>query len=442
MTRTMAAFVYFALYCVVALLPLQVALVSDPHAQPRGFLIELGTAFGLVGFSLILLELALVTRIRTLSDSFGSDTLLQLHRGFALVAATLVLVHTLVLAPSWGGWSALNPFSANGAQNSGALAFWALTLLILTSGGRRQLRLPYNGWRLIHRSSSVALLLAACTHVLMVSGYSASPALRNLVLLLTLGFGGLLFNYLLIRPLRLWRKPWRVTANTDLGADTRLLAIEAQGHAGFRFEPGQFAWLITGRNPYSREQHPVTIASSAEVIGSDCGQSYAIKDLGDWSGKRVPALAPGARLWVEGPYGALSVDRMPAQGFVLIAGGIGITPMRSILLTLRDRGDARPCVLFYAVNDFSRMVFREELQQLRSQMNLTLVFVLEHPEPGDVCERGRITKAMLERYLPAQRQHFQFLICGPNPMMDIMEHLLFELGIPDDRVHSERFNQV
>ena len=442
MTRTMAAFVYFALFCVVALLPLQVALVSDPHTQPRGFLIELGTAFGLVGFSLILLELALVTRIRTLSDSFGSDTLLQLHRGFALVAAALVLCHTLLLAPTWGGWEALNPLSATGAQSAGAVAFWALALLILSSVGRRQLRLPYHGWHLIHRGSSVALLLAAAAHVLLVSGYSASPALRNLVLLLTLAFGGLLLNYLLIRPLRLWRKPWRVIANADLGADTRMISVETDGHPGFRFEPGQFAWLITGRSPYSREQHPITIANSAESAGARCRQSYAIKDLGDWSGQFVPTLAVGARVWVEGPYGALTVDRMPAQGFVLIAGGIGITPMRSILLTLRDRGDARPCVLFYAVNDFSRMVFREELQQLRSQMNLTLVFVLEHPDPGDICERGRITRAMLERYLPAQGQHFQFLICGPNPMMDIMEHLLFELGIPDDRVHSERFNQV
>lgn len=442
MTRSMAAFAYFALYCVVALLPLQVALVQDPQAHSGGFLSEWMIALGLIAYSLILLELALVARIRSLSENFGTDALLQFHRQFGLVAGIFVMAHTLALAPGWGGWSALNPATGGAARQSGALAFWALALILSSSIWRRVLHLSYDAWRRIHRTGSVVLLVAASTHILSVSQLTALPALDYLVVLLAVGFGAVLINYMLVRPLRLWRQPWRVATNQDIGSDTRLLELEALGHCGFRFEPGQFAWLISGRTPYSQQQHPITIASSAEAPAAATRQSFAIKRLGDWSRDTIPALRPGQTVWLEGPYGALSVDRIPAQGFVLIAGGIGITPMRSILLTLRDRGDLRPCLLFYAVNDFTRMIFREELLQLSSEMNLKLIFVLEHPQEGDVCERGRIDTAMLQRHLPRESHHFQFLVCGPNPMMDSIEQQLSDLGIPDDHVHSERFNQV
>jgi predicted ferric reductase len=265
---------------------------------------------------------------------------------------------------------------------------------------------------------------------------------RIVVLALVVGFVALLVNYALLRPLRLWRRPWRVQSNSDIGGDTQLLTVRPVAHAGFRFEPGQFAWLISGRTPYSRQQHPITIASSAEAPVGVQGQEYAIKGLGDWSREVVPSLATGARIWVEGPYGGMTIDRLPAQGFVLIAGGIGITPMRSILLTLRDRGDRRPCLLIYAANDFSRVVFREELATLEAQLDLKVVYVLENPSGDFRGERGRIDRAMLERHLPQPRQHFQYLLCGPNPMMDSVERLLSDLGIGDDRVHSERFNQV
>jgi predicted ferric reductase len=240
--------------------------------------------------------------------------------------------------------------------------------------------------------------------------------------------------------LHLWRRPWRVVDNRELGGDVRLLTVKPEGHAGFRFEPGQFSWLITGSTPFSREQHPVTIASAA--VAADAPQAYAIKRLGDWSGEVVPGLKPGDRLWVEGPYGALSVDRLPAQGFVLIGGGIGITPMLSIIQTLMYRGDRRPVVLFYAANDYSRTIYRDELAEWQQAMDLKVVYVLEHPEPEDAAERGRLSTEILRRHLPAGVEWCQFLVCGPNPMMDAVEHLLGELGVPPDRIHSERFDQV
>src|SRR5690606_40162353 len=109
---------------------------------------------------------------------------------------------------------------------------------------------------------------------------------------------------------------------------SRLRRLRRVGHGGFLFGPGQSAWLATGRHPVWSAQHPISIASSAEPA-PDGALEFGIKALGDWSGEVVPALGPGARVWVDGPFGAFTPEGRPAQGYVLIAGGIGISPMRS-----------------------------------------------------------------------------------------------------------------
>lgn len=156
----------------------------------------------------------------------------------------------------------------------------------------------------------------------------------------------------------------------------------------------------------------------------------------------MQALKPGDRLWVEGPYGALSIDREPAQGFVFIGGGIGITPMRSMLLTLRDRGDNRPCLLLYAATNWDRVVYKDELLALERSMNLKIVWVFEQPDADFQGERGRLSRDILQRHLPQHFGYYQYFICGPNPMMDAVERLLADVGVPDGRIHSERFDNV
>ncbi|MFO1493103.1 MAG: ferredoxin reductase family protein [Lysobacterales bacterium] len=438
MKSALSSVVYVGLYLLLALLPLHVAMVADPITLDRPWRLEFAVGCGFIAFSLIWLEFALVSRLRTLSDSFGTDTLVQFHRSMGISASVLLLTHVLLLLPA-SGWQALLPWRGSWLTQSGALAFWALVVLTVSSLWRRRLRVSFDLWNRLHRVAALVAAVAGTLHLWAVAGYSARTSVRLATLLIVALCGGILIWYAVVRPLHLWRRPWRVSANRALGADTRLLTVRPDGHPGYAYHPGQFAWLISGRTPFSRAQHPITIASAPAADGS---QSFAIKALGDWSGQVVPQLQPGARLWVEGPYGALTVDRLPAQGFVLIAGGIGITPMLAIVQTLAERRDPRPCLLFYAANDRSRVVFAEELAALQQRMALTLVYVFEHPRPGDGGESGRITPELMRRYLPAELPWFQCLICGPNPMMDSVEQSLRALGVAADRIHSERFDQV
>ena len=154
-----------------------------------------------------------------------------------------------------------------------------------------------------------------------------------------------------------------------------------------------------------------------------------------------------------GPYGlgALS-DDLPWLGaftignradmHVLVAGGIGITPMMSMIRTLADRRDPRPLVLPYGSKDWESVTFREELEALRSRLDLRVVHVLAQPPEGWTGEHGHITADMFRRHLPPDHAAHEYFICGPDPMMDAIEAALAELRVPLSRYHSERYSFV
>ncbi|HOY60427.1 MAG TPA: hypothetical protein PK640_20095 [Verrucomicrobiota bacterium] len=103
--------------------------------------------------------------------------------------------------------------------------------------------------------------------------------------------------------------------------------------------------MTLGDSPFSDREHPFSFSGSAEQAPRHL--EFTIKELGDFT-RRIKNLKRGQRAYLDGPFGALSADRHPgAEGFVFIAGGIGITPMMSHLRTFADRGDRRPLVLIY-----------------------------------------------------------------------------------------------
>jgi predicted ferric reductase len=149
----------------------------------------------------------------------------------------------------------------------------------------------------------------------------------------------------------------------------------------------------------------------------------------------------GKRVYIDGPYGAFTIGH-PADMHVLIAGGVGITPMMSMIRTLADQGDKRPVILLYGSKDWDVITFREELEALKARLDLTVVHVLENPPPGWTGERGFINAAIMQRHLPPSYADHEYFICGPNVMMDAIEEALGKLGVPLSKYHSERYSFV
>jgi predicted ferric reductase len=427
-------------YVVLACLPLVVALVADPIPESRSFVLELSVALGLVAFALFAMELALVSRLRAASEPFGTDALMWFHRQMGIAAALFALAHPLLLGPR--ALSMWNPFAGPAAARYGAAALWSAVVLVGVSVLRKRLRIPYEPWKRSHQVLAIAVVAFMWLHAREVGRYAGAPLVTGALTAYAALFVVLMLRYDVVRPLLLARRPWEVVENRDEGADTRTLVVRPAGHAGIAFAPGQFAWLLTGKRPLSSEQHPISISSSAEP-NPDGRLELSIKALGDWSRDVVPRIAPGARVWLDGPFGAFSIDRVAgARGFVLIAGGIGVTPMRSMLATMRDRGDSRPVVLLYAANHPRRTVFGRELERLAGEMDLRVVYVFEEPDADWAGERGRVTADVLRRHVPGGLAGRHYFVCGPPPMMDSVEGILAELGVPAERLSTERFDMV
>jgi len=131
------------------------------------------------------------------------------------------------------------------------------------------------------------------------------------------------------------------------------------------------------------------------------------------------------------------------MGFVFLAAGVGVTPFLSMLSTLADRGDQRPCWLFLGNRNEDQITGIRQLERLRGRLNLTVVHVISRPSEHWPGERGRIDAEVLARHLPESHRSLQYFICAREDMVASMKGTLrHSLGVPGDRIHSERFGMV
>ena len=435
MTLAVRAVFWVFAYLGAVLSPLVFAVIGA--SQPdHAFWTDFSVALGFVGLAMMGLEFALVARFRLLAVPFGQDALLQFHRQIGYVGLAFVLVHFAISA-NWDQLTLADALAAPLLVWFGMAALLALIVLIVTSVWRRPLRLSYEAWHIAHTVLALVLVVGALLHVFLVDEYVSSLWKQILWGLMSAAFVGLLVWVRLVKPRRALARPWRLQRVVHERGDTTTLVLEPPPTAKFRFEPGQFAWFAIGRSPFSVTRHPFSFASSAERDEVE----LAVKALGDFT-SRVGELEPGTTVYVDGPHGVFSIDQDEGPGFGLIAGGVGIAGLISTLRTMADRRDVRPVLLFYANGDWDGVAFREELETLEDRLNLTVVHVLERPPEGWWGETGYVTAEVLSRHLPPGYRRFQFFICGPDPMMDASEAALLQLGVPPERVHTERFDMV
>lgn len=440
MRRAGMATVWFGAYTTLIVLPLVFAAIGTVE-QPRGFWTDFSVALGFVGLSMMGWQFVLVARIQTLAAPFGEDALIHFHRYVGIAGTVLILAHPILLIvlvdPTY--IERVNPFTAPWAGRFGTLAIVCLLVIIGTSIWRLALRLSYETWQALHLILSTVAIAAALVHVQLIDYYVDQPWKRVLWILMTAAFLAVFTWVRILRPLRRTRRPWRILSVTPQVGGVTAVALEPVGHGGFTFAPGQFGWLSVQRSPFAVTQHPFSFSSN----GDDPERvEMTIKMLGDFTTK-VRSLEPGVVAYLDGPHGVFSPDLSEGPGFVLIAGGVGIGPIMSILRTFAARADPRPSHLFYGCERLDDATYLDEIRDLAEHSSLEVILVLTDPPESWAGERGFITADILRRHLPeAAYRRYQYFICGPNAMQDAMEDALGQLDVPAERVHTERFNFV
>ena len=435
------ATLWFSLYLLLSVLPILIILLG-PKPPGRDFLTEFSVALGFMALAMMCLQFALTARFQWLKEPFGSDLVYSFHRSISLVSAGFVLLHPLLLSltpvrpeviirldfinrpfyPRWGFGAAL-----------------CLAALVITSLGRKRLRIAYEPWRRAHALFAIGAVICGVLHVAVENHYFGMPLKGGLWISYTLLWIALTLWVRMVKPWLEIRRPFVVESVRPERGNAWTLTLSPSGHGGFPFAPGQFGWLTLFASPFSDQEHPFSFSGSAEATPR---LEFTIKELGDFT-RGLHRVKPGTRAYVDGPFGAITADRHAhAAGFVFVAGGIGITPMMSHLRTFSDRGEGRALLLIYANNKWEEVTFREELAALEPGLNLRVVHVLAHPPQEWSGERGFVTEELLRRHVPPPEAGHEYFICGPPVMMYAVEQALARIGVGPGDIHSERFDLV
>jgi predicted ferric reductase len=430
--------VWIIVYLLFVLAPL-FALLLGAHPPARDFWTEFAVAIGYSGLAMMGLQFGLTARFRHVTEVWGEDVIYHFHRQLSLIAVGLVVAHVLIMSVTRPEMFALSnarevPLGAVFAM----LSVGALIVLVVTALWRADLRIRYETWHTTHIALSVAAVTLGLLHMVGWAFFLADPWKRTVWIGLTIFWIGMLAYVRVFKPLFTLRRPYRVSEVRSERGDTTTLVMLPEGHPGFRFTPGQFGWLTLWGSPFKITGHPFSFSSSAAV--TDGRVEMSIRNLGDFT-SGIGKVPIGRRVYLDGPYGAFTIGN-PADMHVLIAGGVGVTPMMSMLRTLADRGDKRPVVLLYGSKDWESITFREDLEALEKRIDLKVVHVLSSPPQGWRGETGFIDATMFKRHLPPPYVDHEYFICGPGPMMDAIEKALGELNVPMSKYHSERYSFV
>lgn len=422
--------VAIVLFCAVTVALWALATpMGDGFSSPPIALRSLGVVAALIAATAFPLALVLGARLPAVDRIFGGlDRVYSAHRATAIAVLVLVLAHGALLIASRAVISpaAVLPMLQLSVDNwrvlLGALVGVTLSVgmfLTLRGGLRHELFV----W--IQRALGV-VFLGAAVHAFAQESTKSSSLPLTLYLGVLTGAGVLSFVYrsVLVNAL-VPRHEYRVVGVRHLDESITEVTLEPVA-APMGFSPGQFVFVTFYGSALPQEAHPFSMTSGA----GERDLKLVIKRLGDYTA-RLKLLEPGTRAKVEGPYGGLSHTRIPNLRQIWIAGGIGITPFLSMARSLDASG--YQIDLFYATETREQAHFLDELYAIADRDPRVRVVSVRKDNLGrinaeDVCGTTR------------DLVHKDILICGPPAMMDGLRTQFRKLGVPDERLHAERFS--
>lgn len=394
-------------------------------------LIVLGRLAGLYAALLMAFQLLLVARLPWFDRRIGMDRLTSWHRWTGFSVLWLLLAHAVFIVFGYAASSSLDPVNqlVDLAETvEGVLrAIVALAIILVVgavSARYARRRLAYETWHFIHLYTYVAVVLAFTHQVAAGTTFASSPVATAYWYALWGGALAAVFAGRLVLPLwRNLRHRLRVTAVVPENDHVVSVYVTGRDLDRLPARAGQFfLWRFLTRdrwwqaNPFSLSAAPDGRTLRLTVKRAGAG-SAALRHL-----------KVGTRVFAEGPYGAFTTLHRTRPDAVLIAGGVGVTPIRALLEELRGHA-----VVIYRVATDRDAVLYDELRDLALARGAELHLVTGPPVPD------RLAPPELARLVPDLAERDVYL-CGPPPMMNAVLGSLRELGVPGPQIHFERFS--
>ncbi|WP_329457042.1 ferredoxin reductase family protein [Streptomyces sp. NBC_01497] len=397
-----------------------------------GWLTNAGRIAGLLAGYACAVLLALMARVPLLDHGVGSDRLARWHAMAGRYAVCLICAHVLLII--WGYALTSNvPLTSETTDLvlhypemlKATIGFLLLLGTGIISARAVRRRVSYETWHYLHFATYAAVFLAFGHTLANGAEFVGNRALEIAWYAMYLSVAALLLWFRFLVPIRrALRHQLRVAEVRGEVPGVVSVYLTGRRLDVLAARPGQFfrwRFLVRGMwwaaNPYSLSAAPDPrfLRITVKATGS---HSTALADL-----------APGTRVLAEGPYGGFTAARATTGRTLLIAGGVGITPLRTLFETLP--GDV---VLMYRARSTRDLALRDELDELARSRGTRVLYALD--EPG--AQAIPLTARSLQRTVPDLAARDVYL-CGPPGMTDAARRALRAAGVPRNRIHHESF---
>jgi predicted ferric reductase len=404
---------------------------------------SLGLLTGLVSADLMLVQVVLLARIPQVEQSWGHDLLAHRHRWVGFWSFWLMMAHVAAFAIERlmrDGGSAGARLWAVFVTDSWMLWATAGTIMIIgvtvTSIRLARRKLRYESWHLLHLYAYLGVILVWPHMLADGSDFHETYARVYWWTIYLISVATILIWRVAVP---IWRSVYHRMRVTGVVTEAPgVYSVHVEGHRldRLRTKSGQFfIWRFMDGPGWSRG-NPYTISAAPQ----DDRMRVTIQAAGDGSA-RVANLTAGTRVLIEGPYGTMTVQRRTQPRMLLIAGGVGITPMRAIL----EDSPYAPgeTTLFYRYTAEEHAIFRDELEQLARDRGVELILLpgrrraddswlpVGYDGPDDDIEQ-------LRRTVP-DIAHRDIFICGPSPWIASVRHACRKAGASREHIHTEDY---
>lgn len=398
------------------------------------WLLRAGKLAGLAAFIFAFGQLLMISRFRFLDRIFSHDRLVNFHSINGIFFVFFATLHPLLILAAEN--FTLYPFEKRYWPEFFGIGLWIITVMTAgTSWRRNKLSVSREWWLWIHRVGTFFILFGLSIHILFVSDSFGAGSPRVLVV----GIQGVIFLFFIRIWFRRVIKPSHLFSVTNIvpaGKSAFSLELAPTNGKPFSYAPGQFAFITPRSATLPKQEHPFTIASSPTT--SDHLQ-MVIKKIGDWT-QKTDHFQIGDTVSLDGPYGQFSHISLPkGRPVIMVSGGIGITPMLSMLRYMADTGDRRKVLLVWSNKTWDDVFFLHELEQLGDRLKgLEIVHAITS-EKTDRAINGRLDYQTLENILADFSKDAALFICGPPGMMKALHQYVRRLGFSPKGVYMEKF---
>jgi len=408
-------------------------------STPGGPFTAAGQLTALLGTYAALVQLVLMSRSPWLEQLFGMHRLAAWHRWIGFATVWLLLGHGVFTTVGYAAldkaspinelWTLLTTYPYVLMATAGMACFIAVGV---TSVRMARRRLKYETWHGIHLYAYLAIALATAHQLVVGSDFMHDPLARIYWLGLYAAVAALILTFRFGLPI--WtslRHQLRVANVTTEAPGVVSVYLTGRDLDRLPVRAGQyFVWRFLTPDAWWRG-HPFSLSAVPNV-------SYlriTIKDSGDFTAQ-LQQLKVGTRVFVEGPYGIITGARRTRPQVLLIAGGIGIAPLRALLEEL----PAAPgnMTLLYRASSWDDVVFRDEIDELMRVRGGQVRYLVGRRGTREMPD-DPLEARSLRRFVPDVARRDVYL-CGSTEMMTAVTSSLRSLRVPLARIHAEHFS--